>query len=282
MTIHSDSAAKSFASVDASGEAEFFSQYLDRVRSLPSMIAVEAEILRLVAEVGPLVVLDVGCGTGDFLAELVTTVGPAATAVGIEKSVLLTQLARERHRSASTLSFVVHDFEGDDPPPQVKEFGNWNACADVIILNRVLQHLVDPLRLLGNLRSVMKAGGRIIVADVDWGQAKINGPDDKIARAILAEHVRVMINPGAGANLPQELISAGFANATPTLTITHQFEDLDVADMIFSFSRAAHRLIARGTIQPTVFQNWMEECRELAALGRFRTCLFQTVSVATA
>ena len=90
-----------------------------------------------------------------------------------------------------------------------------------------------------------------------------------------------MINPGAGGRLAQTLTFAGFTDAKATSTITHQFADVDVADTIFSLSRAADRLIERGSLQATEFQVWLAECRKLMSLGDFRASLRQTVAIAT-
>jgi SAM-dependent methyltransferase len=271
----------SFTAIDETGSADFFAGYLDFVRTLPSMIAVEAEIARLAAEGNTQMLIDVGCGTGDFLTALATDVLPAAMAVGIEKSALLVQLARRRHEKAPRVSFVVHDFARDTGQPAMFQVNDWSESADVIILNRVVQHLVEPVRLLENLRPLLKAGGRIIVADVDWGQAEVNGPHDQIGRAILEEHKRVMINPRSGAHLTQTLLAAGFTDAKVTSTTTHRFADVEVADTIFSLSRAAGRLITKGSLKAGEFQDWLAQCRELMSSGRFLAFVPQMVTIAT-
>jgi SAM-dependent methyltransferase len=272
---------QSFAAIDDTGSAAFFADYLDFVRSLPSMLEVEAVISRLTAEVNPRVLFDIGCGMGDLLVSIVSGICPDAIGVGIEKSLLLVNLAGQRHGNGSKVSFITHDFSGTAPPPKILELGGAIGCADVIVLNRVLQHISEPIRLLENIRSVLKVGGRIIVADVDWGKAQIVGPDQIIARAILAEHMRVMINPGAGSHLTQTLASAGFTDAKTASMITHEISDVDVADTIFSLSRAASRLIDRGGLEASDFQNWLTRSRELRLLGYFNACLHQAVAIAT-
>lgn len=106
-------------------------------------------------------VLDVGCGRGVHLPGLLDT--------GLE----------------------VHGFEiseeavrGLDPRVRVRVAGDLRdagypeAHFDEIILWHVLEHLPDPLGVLGEIRRILRPGGRLVVAVPNFGslQARLAGP----------------------------------------------------------------------------------------------------------
>jgi SAM-dependent methyltransferase len=91
-------------------------------------------------------VLDVGSGTGEHVAELLRL---GFEAVGIEPNPEAVALAQRRGLPVSTGS-------SEEPgyPP---------GSFDTLILNQVIEHLVDPVRAIAMLRSLLRPDGRMIV-----------------------------------------------------------------------------------------------------------------------
>ena len=92
-------------------------------------------------------VLDYGCGTGVSLLEIQALGGEA---YGIEADPNVRPVAE-------ALGLRIHFGSLDDDPFPGERF-------DLIVLNQVLEHIPDPLGLLGRLRERLAPGGRLILS----------------------------------------------------------------------------------------------------------------------
>lgn len=141
-------------------QQDFFVRFLDVVHALPATRTNHQRVTELLAPHDGQIILDVGCGTGNFAAELAPRVGPSGRVVGLDQSQALLAVADERWGGSSLpLEFVVGD--ANDLP-----FAD--ATFDGCRTERVLQYLADPSRGLAEMVRVTKPGGRIVASEVDW------------------------------------------------------------------------------------------------------------------
>ena len=119
-------------------------------------------VLGLLGDVAGCRVLDVGCGSGLYAAELVER---GAEVVGFDSSAKLVHHARRRVGSVADLR--VHD---------VRDPVDWLAdeSIDRAVMALVLHHLDDPVPALREVHRVLRPGGRLVVSTVhpvaDWRQ----------------------------------------------------------------------------------------------------------------
>jgi SAM-dependent methyltransferase len=112
------------------------------------------ELLSLRDAKAPVRLLDLGCGTGEFAAE-VLRVRPDAEVVGLELSTSGVEMARRRVPSG-------HFFEQDFTRPLALP-ATYRGWATHAVCSEVLEHLDDPATMLRNVRPLFAAGCRLIV-----------------------------------------------------------------------------------------------------------------------
>ncbi len=98
-------------------------------------------------------VLDVGCGPGGFGVTLRSVLGPEARLVGIDAVPSQAAVARAGHGYDE----VVDGYFPEALGLQTEQF-------DLVCFNDVLEHMVDPWRLLASAREWVAPGGHVLAA----------------------------------------------------------------------------------------------------------------------
>ncbi|UPJ47408.1 class I SAM-dependent methyltransferase [Bradyrhizobium sp. 200] len=100
-------------------------------------------------------VIDIGCGTGDTLLAFAKVVGPSGAVLGVDVSVPMLDFAKHRAAEAtlSNAAFALADATSYAFEPR------W---ADLVYSRFGVMFFDDPIRAFTNIRSGMKAGGRLV------------------------------------------------------------------------------------------------------------------------
>src|SRR5947199_3651548 len=156
-------------------------------------------------------VLDVGCGPGTITVDLAARIAPGhVVAVELTDPALDLARAEARQRGQSNIDFVTSDVHALVFP---------DDTFDIVHAHQVLQHVVDPVQALREMRRVCKPGGIVAARDGDyagftWFPA-VPALDEWLtlyrhaARANGGE-------PDAGRRLLSWARAAGFAEITPS------------------------------------------------------------------
>ncbi|HMK10938.1 MAG TPA: methyltransferase domain-containing protein [Acidimicrobiales bacterium] len=120
-------------------------------------------VLGLCGDVSGLQVLDLGCGTGLYIVELVAR---GAHVIGVDGSA--EQLARARARVGADVELIEHDLER---PLTMFD----DASFDAVVLPLVYHHIDDRNGLLSEIRRVLRPGGWVVLSTShptsDWLQS---------------------------------------------------------------------------------------------------------------
>jgi len=156
-----------FRDVDAAGDAESYADYLSYVNGLESVAAGKRERARLLGLRAGSRAIDVGCGLGEDARALSRLVGEHGEVVGVDSSAALLERARTRcEPEDGPIQFIAAD--AHELPFDAGAF-------DAARIERTLQHLEDPARVVGELARVTRPGGVVLANEPDWGTLASTG-----------------------------------------------------------------------------------------------------------
>jgi len=107
-------------------------------------------------------VLDVGCGAGTDLLVAARRVGPSGRAIGIDMTAEMRERARDGARACGFEHVEVREGDATELPLD-------DASVDVVISNGVLNLVPEKERAFAEIARVLRAGGRLQIADIVTG-----------------------------------------------------------------------------------------------------------------
>jgi len=205
-------------------------------------------------------ILDVGCGGGFFLAELVDDVGPSGSLVGVDSSPSMLSVAALRCEGRDNVTFQ----EGDATSLPV-EGNSFDACLSV----QVLEYVPDVPSALAEMFNALKPGGRIAIWDVDWETVSWHSSDPDRMKRVLRVWDEHLADPSLPRTLAAALRSAGFADVSFQ---GHVFASADFDPDTYGVAMMpliGDFVAGRSGITPEEATAWAEEQRSLGEHGGF-------------
>jgi ubiquinone/menaquinone biosynthesis C-methylase UbiE len=154
--------------------------------------------------------VDVGCGDGELTLDLAAAV---RSVVGVDADE--DEVTAGRARAAR--DGVPHaTFETGD----AYALGLADACADAVLAHSVLEALAHPLSALAEMRRILRAGGVVGVASVEYGGLILGGPHADLLRRFYDIREQLWLRDGAdpylGRHLRGLLAESGFTEVVAT------------------------------------------------------------------
>ena len=238
-----------FSGVDASGESERLIAFLEQAECLPHAIATrQASYALLRANPGDHVV-DVGCGAGRAVAEMLQR---GLRVTGVDRSEAMTTHARSR--------FPTADFQcasAEELPFADESLRGYRA-------ERVYSHIHNPRPALAEARRVLAPGGHFVFADVENDLWAIDSDDRSMTRAMIRAFADAVANPWIGRSCRSLLLQAGFVDVTvdfqPVIITTWYPKLIDVL---------ANAAVAAGVASPKETETWLAEQKDRGERGAF-------------
>ena len=205
-------------------------------------------------------IIDVGCGPGFFISELLAEVGPEGAVAGVDSSPEMLAIARRRTEGAPNVS--LHD--GDALALPVPD-GSFDAAICV----QVLEYVEDVARALGEMNRVLRPGGRVVVWDVDWATLSWHSSDQARMARILEAWDRHLVHPSLPRTLTRSLAEAGFREVRME---GHAFPTNEPSDETYggAFLSVIEDFVRGLDDFPTAeLDAWAAEQRELGERGEY-------------
>ncbi|HEU5456394.1 MAG TPA: methyltransferase domain-containing protein [Nocardioides sp.] len=187
--------------VGGDAQTELLTMLLDLQAAQPGVIRLrDWAFERLAPEPGETAV-DVGSGTGANTARLAASVGPAGSATGVEPNPALREVAARRAEATGSPAVYV-DGTADTLPLA-------DTSVDVLVCERVLQHVDDPDAAVREFARVLRPGGRVALLDSDWATGITHPGDPELLERYRAFQLTQWANPFSGRRLRGQLLAAG-------------------------------------------------------------------------
>ena len=247
--------------IDAQPTAAKLADTLELRGRTPAQVRLRRRFLRFVPVRPGQQVLEIGCGTGVVLRDLMTLVGRRGEVTGVDVSRTMLARARALARGVAGASLRLRHGDGNKLP-----FGPGRF--DVALAITVILHVADPLRVVKELARVTRAGGRVAVQDQDFGLVGAAHPDRALTDRILdGVAARIYEEPCSGRRLPALLREAGLEQVRILADI---YQDTTLTDFTRAFlERRAENAVRFGIVDPATAARWLEGFNEYLARGAF-------------
>ena len=235
---------RGFRDVDAQARSQDFTAYLQRVAA--QMVDEKSAMQDLLEPAVGQRLLDVGCGVGDDVRSLARRVAPTGSVVGVDMSGSMIEAAREA-AGVSCTEFHVADAHALPFPD-----GSFDAAR----VERTLQHVAEPARVLAEMVRVVRPGGVLTASEPDWGTLAIDSDDREATReVVLAISDGNIRNGWIGRQLAAHFVRLGLESVEihPVTLVVRSF---DMATDVFGFAD-----VAGG--------EWLERMHERDSSGTF-------------
>lgn len=252
--------ATGFRNVDTSGDTDACHRCLDLIAKVPFFNAVKRDSIRIIADTKPERVLDAGCGAGIDLAALASALPGSVEITGLDASGSLLAKAAERTRTFTGRCRLV---KGDILHTPFHD-GVFDACR----IDRVLQHIHEPEKAIGELARILAPGGILVAFDNDWDTFGISLDDQKLAERIRHSWRDSFASGRIGHDLPEIFRDCGLTDIRAearTLTL----DDLAVAEPVFDLPRLLDRMQEGGELTQDQVAMIKTELGDRGREGRF-------------
>ena len=247
--------------IDAQPTAAKLADTLELRGRTPAQVRLRRRFLRFVPARQGQRVLEIGCGTGVVLRDLMALVGRRGEVTGVDVSRTMLTRARALARGVAGAPLRLRHGDGNELPFASARF-------DVALAITVVLHVADPLRVVKELARVTRPGGRVGVQDQDFGLVGAAHPDRALTDRILdGVAARIYEEPYSGRRLPALLREAGLERVR-LLTDVYQDTALSAFSRAF-LERRAENAVRFGIVDAPTAERWLDGFNEYLARGAF-------------
>ena len=247
--------------IDAQPTAAKLADTLELRGRTPAQVRLRQRFLRFVPIRGGQHVLEIGCGTGVVLRDLMARVGRRGEVTGLDSSRTMLTRARALARGVGGAPLRLRRGDGNKLPFAAARF-------DVALAITVILHVADPLRVVKELARVTRVGGRVGLQDQDFGLVGAAHPDRALTDRILdGVAARIYEEPYSGRRLPALLRDAGLEDVR---VLADLYQDTALTDFSRVFlERRAENAVRFGIVDASTAARWLDGFNDYVARGAF-------------
>ena len=217
-------------------------------------------------------VLDVGCGPGFYVVDILDIVGEDGAVIGVDTSAAMLAIAGRKAGDRPNVRLL----EGEATKLPVGD-----ASVDRAISVQVFEYLSDVDAALAEMMRVVRPGGRVVIWDIDWSTLSWHSSDAERMRRMTGAWDRHLADPVLPRTLLASLRRAGFTDVRRDV---HPFtaETMD-PDAFGGYMPALIRQYLDGLddIDQAEADAWLADLKALDAGGAYSFAVLQFCFTAT-
>jgi arsenite methyltransferase len=205
-------------------------------------------------------ILDVGCGPGFYLAELLDAVGSDGSLVGMDSSTAMLAIAARQCEGHDNVTLRA----GDATALPVDD-----ASVDAAFSVQVLEYVRDVTAALAEMHRALKGGGRVVVWDVDWSTVSWYSSDQPRMDRILRAWDEHLAHPSLPRTLAARMRIAGFNDVSfePHVFASSEYDTETYG--VSGIPLIEDFVAGRAGIDSGEAARWAAEQRDLGDRGEF-------------
>jgi arsenite methyltransferase len=233
---------------------------VEAVYQTPDVIAQRRQVLKALDLTAGEQVLDIGSGPGLLAYEMAVSVGQGGRVCGIDTSEEMLAMSRTRCADKPWTEFQKGD-AAKLPYP--------DNSFDAAVSTQVYEYVADIPAALAELSRVMRAGGRVLIMDTDYGSLVIHTKDKVRMERVLSAWNEHFVHAALPRTLSLQLREAGFKirqrDVVPMFNPEYQENTFakGVLNIMASFA------VGRKGVSQEEADAWLAEFAELGKQGEF-------------
>jgi len=262
--------AEGFVDVDCSEDAQVYAQCLNYIDTIPYFQEIKQKSYQYLHLKEADALLEIGCGVGNDLYRMAELVPKSCHLTGIDRSRRMIERAKENplFQTMHNLAFTVAD--GKSLPFEAATF---DRCR----IDRTLQHIPNPQRVIEEVSRVLQPGGRLVVYDNDWSSFSLSLKETRLSRMVENYWCDAFVNGRIALHLKGYLLDAGF-EAVTLYPSTLLLDTLSIADAVYDIEKTVMRMKREGVLGNKEAAEVMDTLRVESEEGKF-LCVLTSYTV---
>ncbi|MEM9405624.1 MAG: methyltransferase domain-containing protein [Acidobacteriota bacterium] len=244
---------------------------VQRAYLTPDIVAQRQEVLRELDPRPGETVLDIGVGPGLLAEDLAEAVGSTGRMIGIDASLPMVEMSRQRCSENPWTHFEVAD---------ACELPCETGSVDRAVSTQVYEYVEDMPRALEELFRVLRPGGQALILDTDYDSFVLRSSDEALTARILDAWDAHFVHRDLPRHLSGLLREAGFdvsrRTVMPLLNADYHHDTFSYGLLRFMAGFAVG-----GGVEKSETKRWIAELDELGERGDFFFSLNRYLFVAT-
>jgi len=229
-----------FQSIDKVDKQEIYTTCLKYIDELPYFMDIKKETYTLLNLDKAKNVLDIGCGIGKDVYRIAKILPEDSTVTGLDASSYMVKNAQTN--IPSELQDKVFFYIADAKALPFSE-NTFDRCR----IDRVLQHISDPLQVIRESYRILKPGGIIVIYDNDWNSFSLSLNEKHINRTICNYWADSFVNGQIAFDLKGYLYTEGFKKVI-YIPKTLLLDDFEIADQIYNLRKTMQYVEYQGLL----------------------------------